>query len=130
MWVAIVGGLLMIVVFGGGTMALLKFVSGKLRESEPYQFAMAAAQRDPAVTEALGSPLTAGTLVSGSFNESNLGSFYQLAVPISGPKGKGTLHVVANRSGGDERWSYQTLKVMVTGTKQTIPLNTAAPPLE
>lgn len=102
--------------------ALLSFVGGKLRESEPYQYAMAAAQRDPAVSEALGSPITAGSFVTGSFNESNLGSSYQLAIPISGPKGKGTLHVAADRAGG-EAWSYRTLHVVVPATKQTIPLN-------
>ncbi len=120
----------MVVVFGGGAMALLKFVSGKLRDSEPYQFAMAAAQKDPTVAEALGTPLTAGTLISGSFNESTFRSDYILAVPISGPKGKGTLHIVASKSDGDENWSYHTLQVSVTATGKTIPLNKTGPPPE
>lgn len=119
----------MVAILGGSTFALFRFVSGKLRESEPYQFAMAAAQSDPAVTAALGSPITASSFVTGSFNETDLGSSYQLAVPISGPKGKGTLHVVASRAGGDG-WSYQTLHVLVASTKQRLPLKKPAPALE
>jgi hypothetical protein len=130
-WIAIAGGLLLLLIVGGSTMALLKFVNGQLRGSEPYQIALAAAEFDPAVIEALGSPLTTGSFISGSFNESNLRSDYQLAVPISGPKGKGTLHVVASKVAGDENWSYQKCQVVIAGTNQTIQLRkTKTTPLE
>jgi len=108
--------------------ALLKFVNGKLKDSEPYQFAMAAAQRDETVAAALGSPLTAGSVTSGSFNQSNFRSSYNMAVPISGPKGKGTLRIVASKVATDADWTYDTLDVVVSSTKATIELSKKAPP--
>jgi hypothetical protein len=123
MWVAIVGGVALLVAIIGGSMAGMNFITGKLRESEPYRFAMSTVQQDATVAAALGSPITATKMISGNFNKFNDQSFINLAIPISGPKGSGVLQVVASKTDGD--WSYSTLQVFVADTKQVIPLRKA-----
>ena len=119
-WLAILGGAALLAVITLSSLALMNFVTGKLRQSEPYQIAMAAAQRDATVAEALGTPWTPSRFITGAFNESSQWSFVQLSVPITGPKAKGTLQVVASKNG--DEWSYQILKVVVLAPPQTIPL--------
>ena len=43
-----------------------------------------------------------------------------LTIPISGPKGKGTLYVVATKSAGE--WTYSKLVVKIDSTGETIDL--------
>ena len=127
-WLAILGGLTLVTLIVGSTMLLLNFVTGKLRQSEPYRYAMAATQGDAEVAEALGSPVAAGTIISGNFNEGNGRSDFNMVIPISGPKGAGFLQVAAQKA--DEKWSYTTLQVLVTASKQTIVLKRAGPSSE
>jgi hypothetical protein len=50
--------------------------------------------------------------VNGASGEANL------SIPISGPKGKGTINVAANKSLG--RWNYSGLIVEIAKTHQRI----------
>ncbi|HEX3070395.1 MAG TPA: cytochrome c oxidase assembly factor 1 family protein [Thermoanaerobaculia bacterium] len=84
-------------------------VFGAMKKSDVYQEALKRAQSDPAVIAALGTPIEAGLMVTGSVNVDTSGGHATLDFPISGPKGKGTVHAVATKAG--EKWEYTELTV-------------------
>ena len=88
--------------------------------TDVYREALARAKADPAVIEALGSPIKEGFLVSGNTNVNGASGESNLAIPISGPKGKGTIYVSANKSLG--QWNYSGLVVEVGQTRERIDL--------
>ena len=92
---------------------ILVVVFGSMRSSTPYKDSVAIAQSDPRVITALGSPVKPGLFLSGSINTKNDSGEAKLAIPLSGPKGKGTLHVEASKVRGN--WSYSLVKVVGTG---------------
>src|SRR6266404_2068327 len=77
-------------------------------------------RRIPAVIEALGSPITVGFLVSGNTNVNGASGEANLSIPVSGPKGKGTIYVAATKSLG--RWNYSGLVLEIANTHQRIDL--------
>jgi hypothetical protein len=84
-------------------------VFGAMKKSDVYQEALKRAQADPAVIAALGTPIEAGLIVTGSVNVDTSGGHATLDFPISGPKGKGAVHAVATKAG--EKWEYTELTV-------------------
>jgi cytochrome oxidase complex assembly protein 1 len=108
---------LLFVVFVG---SILVIVFSAMKSTEVYKDALARAKANPVVIEALGSPLKDGFLVSGNTNVNGASGESNLAIPISGPKGKGTIYVSANKSLG--RWNYSGLVVEVGQTHQRIDL--------
>jgi len=84
-------------------------VFGAMKKSDVYQEALKRAQSDPAVTAALGTPIEAGLMVTGSVNVDSSGGHATLDFPISGPKGKGAVHVVGTKAG--EKWEYTEMTV-------------------
>jgi hypothetical protein len=114
---------LMFLVFAG---SIVVIVFSAMKSTDVYKEALARAKADPAVIEALGSPIKDGFLVSGNSNVNGASGESNLAIPISGPKGKGTIYVSATKSLG--RWVYSGLVVEVSGTHKRIDLlQTAAP---
>ena len=108
---------LLFVVFVG---SLLLIVFSAAKSTDVYKEALARAKTDPAVIEALGSPIRDGLLVSGNTTVNGASGESNLAIPISGPKGKGTIYVSANKSLG--RWNYSGLVVEVGQTHERIDL--------
>ncbi len=104
--------------FGG---LILMVVFGAIKSSDAYKTAVARASADPRVVNALGTPIKEGMLVSGSIKTSGPSGNADLSIPISGPKGKGTIYAVATKSAG--QWRYSTLTVEVAGTGERIELN-------
>ena len=100
--------------------SILVIVFGAIKSSDVYREALARAKADPAVIEALGSPIKDGFLVSGNTNVNGASGESNLAIPISGPKGKGTIYVSANKSLG--QWNYSGLVVEVGQTHERIDL--------
>ncbi|MEA2165177.1 MAG: hypothetical protein QOK37_3304 [Thermoanaerobaculia bacterium] len=88
---------------------LVVVVFGAMKKSDVYKEALSRAQNSPAVQAALGTPIEAGMMVSGSINVDSTGGHATLDFPISGPKGKGVVHAVATRTG--EKWEYTALTV-------------------
>ena len=78
------------------------------------------AKAHPAVIEALGSPITEGFLLSGNTNVNGASGEANLSIPVSGPKGKGTIYVAATKSLG--RWNYSGLVLEIAKTHQRIDL--------
>ena len=114
---------LMFLIFAG---SIVVIVFSAMKSTDVYKEALARAKADPAVIEALGSPIKDGFLVSGNSNVNGASGESNLAIPISGPKGKGTIYVSATKSLG--RWIYSGLVVEVSGTHDRIDLlQTAAP---
>jgi len=114
---------LMFLIFAG---SIVVIVFSAMKSTDVYKEALARAKGDPAVIEALGSPIKDGFLVSGNSNVNGASGESNLAIPISGPKGKGTIYVSATKSLG--RWIYSGLVVEVSGTHDRIDLlQTAAP---
>lgn len=106
-WGLPVGCLAIVLLFAAFFGAVTYAVFGMMKNSDPYTLAMALARGNPVVTHALGTPVEEGWFVSGSIRESGPAGEAQLAIPLSGPKGKGTLYVEARRSLG--QWSLRQL---------------------
>jgi hypothetical protein len=71
-----------------------------MANSDARQLAIAGAQSNPAVEERLGHPIQAGWFTSGEIEVNEAGGHAELAIPISGPKGKGTIYVEAHKRAG------------------------------
>jgi len=95
-------------------------VFGAMKSTDAYKMALARAKSDPAVIEALGSPITDGWFMMGKTNVQGTAGEADIGIPISGPKGKGTIYAVATKSVG--RWNYTTLEVEVNGRPERIDL--------
>ena len=112
-----VAGILLVV----GSIALfVTLLFGTMKSSGAYKQALIAARADPAVAQALGAAIDAGFIVSGSVNVSGSSGDADLSIPLSGPKGKGTLHVRATKSMGE--WQFTELVLEVTQTGERIDL--------
>jgi len=88
---------LLFLVFVG---SILVIVFSAMKSTDVYRDALSHAKTDPAVIEALGSPIKNGFLVSGKTNVNGASGESNLAIPISGPKRKGIIYVSANKSLG------------------------------
>jgi len=117
---SLLGIVLAIAIFGAGIIGLVSGISKVLKSSEPYQAAVAQARANDKVTSALGTPIEEG-FPMGSVNTNNDAGDADLKIPISGPKGKGTIFVVATRSSG--KWTYSKMSVTIAGTDESIDLS-------
>lgn len=106
--------------------SIIAIVFGALKSSDAYKTALAAAQADPRVVSALGSPIEAGWLISGSTHVTGTAGEANLTVPISGPNGKGTLYFVASKFAG--KWTFSKMMVRVEKTGEDIDLSPGAEP--
>ncbi|MDX2013363.1 MAG: cytochrome c oxidase assembly factor 1 family protein [Myxococcaceae bacterium] len=91
-------------------------VSKAIQSSGVYAEAVAKAATSPEVKEALGAPITPGFMMQGSINETNGRGEADFQIPLSGPKGQGTLYVKATKPSGG-RWSFQRLEVEAGGAR-------------
>lgn len=117
------GMLLVMTVF---VFAILTFVFSIIRNTYPYQYATQCASQSSAVAERIGTPLHFGWFVIGQINYPGSGGNAHLRIPISGPKGKGTIVVEGKRRDG--RWEFQALEVDVAGSSEPINLLEESPP--
>lgn len=99
---------------------IISLAFGMMKSSEPYQHAVSAAGNDVKVRARLGVPVTPGWYASGSINLTNDSGNADLAIPLKGPQGDGTVYVTAKKSAGI--WSYDHLEVEVNGVPDRINL--------
>jgi hypothetical protein len=109
-----------VALFAGFIVLILAIVFGMIKSSDAYNDALAMARANPHVEDALGSPIEAGLLVAGNINVSGSSGSADLAIPVSGPDGKGTIYVVASKSAG--RWTFRKLVVDIEATGERIDL--------
>lgn len=100
--------------------SIVLLVFGAMKSTDVYKDALAKAKANSEVVEALGSPIRDGLFVSGSTNVNGATGESNLSIPISGPKGKGTIYVKAEKSLG--RWNYSDLVVEIQATGERIDL--------
>ncbi|HEX7313693.1 MAG TPA: cytochrome c oxidase assembly factor Coa1 family protein [Pyrinomonadaceae bacterium] len=87
-----------------------------IKSSEVYKGALGVVQTHPAAIERLGQPIKDGWFVSGNVKFDASGGNANFAIPVSGPKGSGTVHVRAVSPDGT--WMYERLDLVV-GTETT-----------
>lgn len=105
----------------GCMLAILLVVFNMLRSSDVVTAAVARAEADSRAVAALGTPLEVGWLITGSMNtDAAGGGSASLSVPVSGPQGKGTLHLLANKSGG--KWQFSSLTLTIAANDETLDL--------
>ncbi len=114
------GCLLVIVLIVGFFAAVGGLAFFGIKKSDVYQEALRRAQESPAVVEALGEPITTGVLVSGSISVTGPSGTAELAIPISGPDGAGTIYATATKSEG--QWEFSVLEVNIDATGERIDL--------
>jgi hypothetical protein len=121
-WAVPVGCLLPILLCGGGFAAFFFLIYGavttSIKSSDAYEVGMAQARASPDVRAALGEPIESGLWIGGSISVNGPSGNVDVSIPISGPKGSGTLYVVGTRNAG--RWQYQTMEVEVPGRPSRI----------
>ena len=119
-WVVPVGCGGALVLVGGGIFAILALVTGLIISSDPYQIALGRAKASAEVMRALGTPVEEGFLTQGQIKLQNNDGNANFQIPISGPSGSGTIHVVAVKRGGT--WTYSRLEVVIHGSGERITL--------
>jgi hypothetical protein len=127
-WVlALVGGcLLLILLFVGFIAGIFTIVESSIKKSDAYTQALTSARNNPSVIEKFGQPLQPGWMISGNIQVSGPSGNANLSIPITGPKAKGTIYVVAKKSAG--RWNFDTLEVEAEGVPEQINLLSPSAP--
>jgi hypothetical protein len=127
-WVVPLGCLTPIVLVVGCMIAAYFAVSGIIKNTDVYFYSVAAVSKNEAVKTALGEPISPGLQFQGDVKLNNDDGTADITYNISGPKGAGTVHVVATKSDGV--WTYQTNKVHINATNEDIdvPVDSSAKP--
>src|SRR6266404_3126579 len=123
-WFVPTGCLTLIAMGVGLVVCIIFFVFGVLKSTDVYKTALARAKNDQRVAAALGTPIHDGLVPSGKTNVNGSAGEADIAIPISGPKGKGTIYAVATKSTGE--WTFSKLAVKIDNG-ETIDLNETAP---
>ena len=110
-WLIPVGCLTMLALAAAFVGVILCFVMGAIKTMGPYEEALSAARNNAEVVGALGTPIKGGCFIKGKVNVSGSHGYASFSFPISGPKGKGTVHVAANKSAGE--WTFVRLEVEI-----------------
>ena|SRR3989442_1414124 len=90
------------------------------RSSEVYGQALARVHANAEVSRELGEPLRHGWWIGGSIQTTIASGDADLAIPLSGPSGHGTLYVVARKKAGS--WQFEILEMAVAGRQDHIQL--------
>jgi Cytochrome oxidase complex assembly protein 1 len=95
-------------------------VSLSMKSIGAYKMAIKLAEADSRVTALIGSPQKEGWFIGGAFNVNGASGNAELAIPLSGPRAKGTIYVVAKESAGE--WTFSTLVFQVNSSGERINL--------
>ena len=118
---------LLLLVIAGGVGIFYAVMSG-IRSSDAYRLAVTEARRSAEVQAQLGAPIEEGFWVVGSINVQNSSGKADLAIPLKGPKGSGTLQAAAVKEGGAWRLTALSLK-LDSGEEIRLDQAEAPPPL-
>jgi len=110
-WVVPTGCLGLLLSCGCFGALIVGAVTQSLRGSGAAVEAVTLAKQSPEVREALGEPIEQGMMISGSIQSSNDQGSADVAIPLEGPKAKGTLRMEAYKVG--DEWRFTTLQVEV-----------------
>ena len=110
LWIVIPIVTVIMVVFLGGSLMLGLW---SLRTSPVYVEAMNSLRQNKDATAMLGEPIVDDWMPIGSINIENRRGDADLQIGVRGPKGHGTLRVVATLD--QARWTYSVLRLSVDG---------------
>jgi hypothetical protein len=79
-----------------------------LRSSEATKLSISMAESSPILAQQLGQPQKIGWFISGSIEVQPETGHAELAIPVSGPKGKGTIYSEVRKQAG--LWQVQLLQ--------------------
>lgn len=135
-WIVPTGCLGLILLLIAGVAGIIYVAVSVLKSTEVYKNALEMARANTVVVEELGQPIEDGWYVIGSVENEAGDGRARLEIPITGPKKKGTLYVIAevdDNVGGSRSWTYMQLEVEVEGRAERIdlldPLTAGRPPL-
>src|ERR1700687_3808919 len=94
-----------------------------IHTSDAAKLAIATAESNSALVERLGQPLRTGWFVSGSMEVTPASGHAELAIPISGPQGSGTIYAEAYKRGG--LWQLDLLQYGNDKSNERVDLLTA-----
>jgi hypothetical protein len=117
---ALIIGVAVIVVLAGLGAAIVYMAFSMMSNSGPAQLAFDTASRSPALAQRLGAPLKKGRMVSGNISVSGPSGQAELSMPISGPKGEGTLYLQAHKQA--DLWQLDMLQFGPKDTDERIDL--------
>lgn len=100
-WVVPIGCLVPVSICDGFVVLILTIVMTAIKSSDPYQDRLDSALADDRVATAIGEPISDGMWINGSIEVDGSTGSANLAIPLSGPKGSATLHVVAEKEAGN-----------------------------
>jgi Cytochrome oxidase complex assembly protein 1 len=127
-WKIPLGCLILIVLIGLFAVTLITVITTSIRCSDAYKQAMTQSAANSQVRELIGEPIKPAWFISGQLNVSGSTGNANLSIPISGPRGKGTIRAVANKAGGV--WRFTELQVIVEGQPGAVDLLSIQPPTE
>lgn len=126
LWKIPLGCLTLFVLLAAFGIVLMTVITSSFRHSDVYQQAIAQAAANPQVREGIGEPIKPDWLISGELNVSGSSGKANLIIPISGYRGRGRIHAVAQKSGGVWRFAY--LQVELANQSASIDLLSIQPP--
>jgi hypothetical protein len=108
-WKIPLGCLLVVVLLAAFVASIFTIVSYSFHKSDVFREAIARAERCRQVTNRIGTPLQPGWLPQGQIQVSGSTGTAQMAIPVTGPRGKATINLDARKVAGS--WQFQTLQV-------------------
>jgi hypothetical protein len=109
LWKIPLGCLTLFMLIAAFAMIMVTIITSSFRHSDVYKQAIAQAAANPQVRERIGEPIKPDWLISGEINLSGNSGKANLVIPISGPRGRGKIHAVAQKGGGV--WRFTCLQV-------------------
>lgn len=127
------GCLGLLLLCGGGCGAFMYFGVQQLKKSKPWTDTIARASANSEVANELGSPLEAGWMPMGGTAKMNIQKDasgketgdVDMVVPLEGPNGKGSVHIVGKSTTG--QWEYSKMEVTLPSGKIVNLLDGAKP---
>ena len=126
LWKIPLGCLTLFVLLAAFGIILMTVITSSFRQSDVYQQAIAQATANPQVRQQIGEPIKPNWLISGEMKVSGSSGKANLIIPISGPRGRGRIHLVAQNSGGV--WRFTHLQVELANQSAGIDLLSIQPP--
>ncbi len=96
---------------------MVSVVFGMMKSSTPFRHALATAKTDPVLITRLGAPIRDSLFPSGNISVNGADGSADLAIPITGSKGSGTLYVKARKAAGAWTYSILTVQIESSGTR-------------
>jgi hypothetical protein len=119
-WFVPTGCLSLIALFVVFIVVIFFTVTSMMKKSTPYIESYQTATTNSYVIDRLGEPIEQEGIVQGNISITNNNGEASIFIPLKGPKGTGTIHVIANKYNGT--WSYDKMSISIESTKEVIDL--------